>query len=112
MWCFIFGKITIGKWYKWGVTILNGIFMGMHPLEVYYLNQARRGLTTTGSDPHYIQRGHGIGNFFNNLFRWAAQSCGTGPKQWGARHYVPVARNRRISLNATLPTRQPLGYSV
>jgi len=45
----------------------------MHPLEVYYLNQAGRGLTTPGigpvhSVPLYLQRGHGIGNFSISLF--------------------------------------------
>jgi len=47
----------------------------MHPLEVYYLNQTGSGLTTPGigpvySPPLYLQRGHEIGKFFGNLFRW------------------------------------------
>jgi len=42
---------------------------------VYYLNQAGRELTTPGigtvySAPLYLQRGHGISNFFCSLFRW------------------------------------------
>jgi len=46
----------------------------MHPLEAYYLNQAGRGLPpdigTFYSAPLFLQRGHGIGNFFGILFRW------------------------------------------
>ena len=47
----------------------------MHPLEVYYRNQAGRELTTPGIGPVYyaplyFKRGHGIGNFFCSLFRW------------------------------------------
>jgi len=47
----------------------------MHPLEVYYLKQACRGLTTPEIGPVYsallyLQRGHGIVNFFSSLLRW------------------------------------------
>jgi len=47
----------------------------MHPLEVYYVNQAGYGLNTPRispvySAPLYLQRGHGIGNSFGSLFRW------------------------------------------
>ena len=41
----------------------------MHPLEMYYLNQAGRGLTVY-SATLYLQRSHGIGNFFCSLYRW------------------------------------------
>jgi len=46
---------------KRGVAILKGTFIVMHPLEVYYLNQAGRGLTnpwigTVYSAPLYLQR--------------------------------------------------------
>jgi hypothetical protein len=46
----------------------------MHPLQIYYLNQAGRGLTTSDgigpvyATPLYLQQGHGIGNFFVNIF--------------------------------------------
>ena len=58
----------------------------MHPLEVYYLNQAGHGFTTTPgigpvySAPFYLQRGHGIGNFFGSLFRWVRPPLWSGPK--------------------------------
>ena len=63
-------------------------FIAMHTLEVYYFNQAGRGLTHSGAlSPVYLallylQRGHGIGNSFGSLFRWVrhlspGQSCGT-----------------------------------
>jgi len=60
----------------------------MHPLEVYYLNQAGRGLTTPGigpvySDPLYLQRGYGIGNFFGSLFRWVRPLLWSGAKAVG-----------------------------
>jgi len=53
---------------KRGVGILNRTFTAIHPLEVYYLNQAGRGLTTPEIGPVYsatlnLQRGHGMGNF-------------------------------------------------
>jgi len=60
----------------------------MHPLEVYYLNQAGRGLTTPGigpvySAPLYLKRGHGIGNFFGSLFRWVRPLLWSGTKAVG-----------------------------
>ena len=61
---------VVKKCIKRGVAIFNRTFRAMHPLEVYYLNQAGRGLTTAPgigpvySAPLYLQRGHGIGNFF------------------------------------------------
>jgi len=46
----------------------------MHPLEVYYLNEAGRGLIHSGvdpfyADPLYLQCGQSIGNFFGSPFR-------------------------------------------
>jgi len=47
----------------------------MHPLEMYYLLQAGRGLSLApGIGPIYsallyVKRGHGIGNFLGTLFR-------------------------------------------
>ena len=60
----------------------------MHPLEVYYLGQAGGVLTTPGigpvySAPLYLQRGHGIGNFFGNLFRWVRPLLWCGAKAVG-----------------------------
>ena len=50
-------------------------FIATHPIEVYYLKQAGRGLITPGigpvySAPFYVQRGHGMCNFFGSVFRW------------------------------------------
>jgi len=48
----------------------------MQPLETYYLKEACRGLSSAPgigpiySAPLYLQRGHGIGNFFGILFRF------------------------------------------
>jgi len=55
---------------------------------MYYLNQAGRGLTTPRigpvySAPLYLQRGHGIGNFFGSLFRWVSQLLWSGAKAMG-----------------------------
>ena len=71
-----------------GVAILNRTFRAMHPIEVYYLNKAGSGLTTPGigpaySAPLYLKRGHGIGNFFGNLFRWVRPLLWSGPKAVG-----------------------------
>jgi len=60
----------------------------MHPLEVYYINRAGRGLNTLGfgpvySAPLYLQRGHGIGNFFGNLFRLVRPLLWSGAKAVG-----------------------------
>ena len=62
--------------YKHGVDILHRIFITMHPLETYYLNQAGRGLPSAPwigpiySAPLYLQGGHGIGNSLGTLFRF------------------------------------------
>jgi hypothetical protein len=50
----------------------------MHPLEVHYLKQAGRGQYHTAigpiyTTPPYLQRGHGLGNFF------AVYSVGLNP---------------------------------
>jgi len=51
----------------------------MHPLVVYYLNKEGRGLTPgiapVSSAPLYLQRGHGIGNFFTGFFAGAVLFC-------------------------------------
>ena len=61
------------------------------------------------SAPLYLQRGHGIGNFFGSLFRWVHPILWSGPKQWVAKRLEPVARYLPISLNASLMTRRPPG---
>ena len=80
-----FRKMTSGKCMKRGVAMLNRTFTAMHPLEVYYLHEAGRGITTPGigpvySAPLYLQRGHGIGNFFSCLFRWVRPLLWSGTK--------------------------------
>ena len=56
--------------YKRSVGISNRTFITMHQLEVYYLNQAGRGLTPeigpVYSATLYLHRGHGIGKFFRH----------------------------------------------
>jgi len=45
----------------------------MHPLEVYYLRHGSGQYTGIGPIfciPPFLERGHGIGNFFGSLFRW------------------------------------------
>ena len=64
-------KLQVVNCIKRVVANLNRTFMAVHPLEVYYLNQACRGLTTPGIGPVYfaplyLQRCHGIGNFFRH----------------------------------------------
>ena len=39
-------QVVEKSYIKSGVAILNRTFIAMHPLELYYLNQAGRGLTT------------------------------------------------------------------
>jgi hypothetical protein len=61
----------------------------MHPLEVYYLNQAGRGRASPPGigpvhvTPLYLQRGHGIGNLFRSLFRWVRRLLWSGAKAVG-----------------------------
>ena len=51
------------------------IFITMHLLETYYLNEASRCLSSAPGigpiykAPLYLQRGHGIGSSFGTLFR-------------------------------------------
>jgi hypothetical protein len=81
-------KLKVVNCIKQGVAILNTTFTAMHPLQVYYLNQAGRGLTTPGigpvySAPLYLQGGHGIGNFFGSLFCWVRPLLWSGTKAVG-----------------------------
>jgi hypothetical protein len=61
----------------------------MHPLEMYYLNQAGRcrasppGIGPVYAAPLYLQRGHGIGNLFGSLFRWVRPLLWSGAKAVG-----------------------------
>jgi len=60
----------------------------MHPLEVYYLNQAGRGFTFPGigtvySAPLYLQRGHRIDNLFGSISRWVRPLLLSGSKAVG-----------------------------
>ena len=60
----------------------------MHPLEIYYLNQAGRSLTHSGGSalsvqPRSTYAGHGIGNFFGSLFRWVRPILLSGAKAVG-----------------------------
>jgi len=76
------------KCIKRGDAIFNSIFTAKHPLEVYYLNQAGRGLFTPGigpvySDLLYPQRGHGIGNIFGSFLRSVRPLLWSGSKAVG-----------------------------
>jgi len=56
----------------------------MHRLELYYLRQAGGGSGTDigpiySSHP-YLQRGHGIGDFFGSQFRWVRPIFWSGVK--------------------------------
>ena len=70
---------------KFCVATLNRTFRAMHPLEVYYLNQSGRSLTTPGigsaiSAPLYVRRGQGIGKFFGSLIRLVHARLWSGAK--------------------------------
>lgn len=84
----------------------------MHPLEAYYLRQAGRGLNDIGigpiySTPPYLQRGHGIGNFFGSLFRWVkpilwsgAKALGRETMRTGGKILSEIAENRSPDVKA------------
>ena len=61
----------------------------MHPLEVYYLHKAVRGLTQSGwigpvyAAPLFLQWEHGTGNFFFSLLRWVRLILWRGAKAVG-----------------------------
>ena len=71
----------------------------MYPLEVYYLNQAGRGLTQSGwlslvySALLYSQREHGIGNYSAVSSAGYDSYCGAETKLWVARRFVSEARS-------------------
>ena len=76
------------KFIKRGVAVLNRKFIPMHQLELYYLNEAGRGLSTPGigpfySAPLYLQRGHGLGNCSGSLFRWVRSLLWSGTNAVG-----------------------------
>jgi len=89
------GVLYFGKNYKWwsikcGAGISNRTFITMHLLKVYYSNEVGRGFAPVigpvYSATHYLQRGHGIGNFFR-------QSLSLSPASPGARHCILVAKS-------------------
>ena len=92
------------KFIKRGVTTFNRTFIAMHPLQVYYLNQAACGLTSTRispvfTAPLYLQSGHSRAIFSAASSVGSAHYCEAVPKQWGVRRCVPVAKFLLISLN-------------
>ena len=84
----------------------------MHPLEVYYHEQAGRGQYDTGigpihTTPPYLQRGHGIGIFFGSLFRWVkpvlwkgARACGRETLRTGGKILSDIAENKSPEVSA------------
>jgi len=80
-WFYIFARIYF-KTYHWRYY---QTFLIMHPLEVYYLTQAGRGseIGPIYSTPPFVQRGHGIGNFFGTLFRSVKPIIWSGAKAHG-----------------------------
>ena len=106
-WCLIFERITSGeKLYKKDVAISDSAFITIHPLQVYYLIQLYRGLTTPGigpvfSTPRYFHRGHGMGNFNVSLFRWvrpilwsAAKAVGRETLRTGGKVLTDIAERK------------------
>jgi hypothetical protein len=61
----------------------------MHPLELYYRKQAvgrggsDHGIGPIYSTPPYLQRAHGIGDYFGSLFRWVRNIIWSGVKALG-----------------------------
>ena len=60
----------------------------MHPLELYYRKQAGGGVSDHGigpiySTPPYLQRVHGIGDFFGSRLRWVRPLIWSGFKTLG-----------------------------
>jgi len=70
----------------------------MHPLEVYYLNQAGRSRTHLGGSALFMQPGSTYGvrkesEFFSAVsFGGSDTYCGAGPKLWVARRCVEETR--------------------
>jgi len=91
--------------YKHGVDILHRIFITMHPLETYYLNQAGRGLPSAPgigriySAPLYFQRGHGNGNFLGTLFRFVRTLLWTVGRT-GGKIITDIAKNKSPDVSA------------
>ena len=82
----------------------------MHPLEVYYLNQAGRGLIHSGvigpvyAAPLYLQRGQNR-KFFGSVFRWVRPLLCRGGKgvghetlRTGGKILTDIAENRSPEL--------------
>ena len=56
--------------------------------------------------PLYLQRGHGIGNFFGSLFRWvrpllwcAAKAVGRDTLRTGGKNLTEIAENKSSEVN-------------
>jgi hypothetical protein len=81
------------------VSIPPNTLLAMHPLEVYYLNQAGRGLTHTwGSalfmQPRFTYSACTKSEIFSAVcFGGSDPYCGAGPKLWVARRCVKEARS-------------------
>jgi len=77
----------------------------MHPLKTYYLNQACRGLSSaSGNGPIYsaqlyLQRGHGIGNFFGTLYRFVRPLLWTVGRTVG-KVITDIAKNKSPNVSA------------
>ena len=84
---------------KYCVSIPRNTFITMHPLEVYYLNQAEHGLIHSRrigpvySVPLYLQHGHVIHYFAAVCSSWIDHDCCEWPKPWVVRRCVPEARS-------------------
>jgi hypothetical protein len=78
----------------------------MHPLVQYYFHQAGRGNDSNGIgpiylNPHFLQRGHGIGSFLGGRFRfikpmlWSAgKAVGQEALRAGGKILTDIAENK------------------
>ena len=97
---------------KHGVGIHNRTFITLHPLETYYLKQADRGIpSATGIGPSYsallyLQRGHGMGNFFGTLYRFVRPLLWT--VVWtGVKIITDIAKNNSTDVRAENMSEMP-----
>ena len=92
-------ELPVESHIKDGVGIHNRTFITMHHLETYYLNQEDRGLSPTPgmgpiyAAPLYLQRWHGIGNFFCSLFRFVRPLLWT-VRLRGGKIITDIAKNK------------------
>jgi len=77
----------------------------MHPLETYQLNQAGRSLLSAPgigpiySDPIYLQRRYGIGNFLDTLYRFVRPLLWTVGRT-GGKIITDIAKNKSPDVTA------------